>query len=367
MSEPKRLLAPVPPGGTIGILGGGQLGRMLAMAAARLGLKTHIYSDEADSPAFQVCDAHTHAKYDDRAALQKFAQPCDAITFEFENIPEAIVALLSETKPINPNAKALATTQDRYDEKSFINALGLNTADFAPVDSVRGGCEAFNQFGVDRAVLKTRRFGYDGKGQAIINSGEDIISAMQRFKDAPCILEDFVEFSFEASIVAVRSAIGDFAAYDAAENLHEHHILHRSTVPGRLTSKQTEEAKTIARKISDALDYVGVFCVELFVAKDGSLIVNEIAPRVHNSGHWTIEACITSQFEQHIRAIAGWPLGSPERHSDAVMENLIGEEATDWKKLAANGGALHLYGKSEIRAGRKMGHVTWLKPKSDSR
>jgi 5-(carboxyamino)imidazole ribonucleotide synthase len=367
MSGIKRLTAPVPPGGTIGILGGGQLGRMLAMAAARLGLKAHIYSDETNAPAFQVCDMHTHAKYDDRTALQKFAEACDAITYEFENIPDATAALLSNAKPVNPSAKALATTQDRFYEKSFINSLGLNTADFAPVDSARDGCEAFDQFGVDRAVLKTRRFGYDGKGQAIINSGEDVISAMQRFQDAPCILEDFVEFSFEASIVAGRSAEGHFAAYDAAENLHENHILRRSTVPGRLTPKQTGAAKAVAKKIGDALDYVGVFCVELFVAKDGSLIVNEIAPRVHNSGHWTIEACVTSQFEQHIRAIAGWPLGSPERHSDAVMENLIGEEAADWQKLAVNGGALHLYGKSEIRAGRKMGHVTWLKPKSGGR
>jgi 5-(carboxyamino)imidazole ribonucleotide synthase len=367
MSEPKRLLAPIPPGGTIGILGGGQLGRMLAMAAAQLGLKTHIFSDHADSPAFQVCDAHTHAKYDDAAALRKFAGACDAITFEFENIPEATVKLLSEMKPVSPNAKALATAQDRFDEKSFINALGLNTTDFARVDSARDGCEAFDQFGVDRVVLKTRRFGYDGKGQAIIKSGENIVAAMTRFKEAPCILEDFIDFAFEASIVAARNAAGDFAAYDAAENMHEHHILSRSTVPGRLTPAQTAETKAIAKKIGDALDYVGVFCVELFVAKDGTLLVNEIAPRVHNSGHWTIEACMTSQFEQHIRAIAGWPLGSPERHSDAVMENLIGEEAADWQKLASNGGALHLYGKSEIRAGRKMGHVTWLKPKSGGR
>jgi 5-(carboxyamino)imidazole ribonucleotide synthase len=366
MSKPKHLLAPVPPGRTIGILGGGQLGRMLAMAAARLGLKTHIYSDEADAPAFQVCDAHTHAKYDDRTALEKFAQACDAITLEFENIPEATVALLSELRPMNPGALALATAQDRLAEKALAQKLGLKTAPFFPIDSRDHAASAFTKLGA-KGVMKTRRFGYDGKGQAKVTSGDDATNAFASFKSAPSILESFVDFSFEASVISARAADGTFAAFDPPENRHENHILRRSTVPGRLTSKQTEEAKAIARKIGDALSYIGVFCVELFVAKDDSLIVNEIAPRVHNSGHWTIEACITSQFEQHIRAIAGWPLGSPERHSDAVMENLIGEEAADWKELAGNGAALHLYGKSEIRAGRKMGHVTWLKPKSGDR
>ena len=367
MSEPKRLLAPVPPGGTIGILGGGQLGRMLAMAAARLGLKAHIYSNESDSPAFQVCDVHTVAAYDDKAAPVKFASNCDAITFEFENIPEVTVASLSELKPVNPNAKALAKTQDRFGEKTFVASLGLKTANFAAVDSRLSARKAFDTIGGGRTIMKTRRFGYDGKGQTIAPSALEAEDSFDLLGKKPAILEQIVPFAFEASVIAARGADGAFAAYDPPENLHEYQILRRSTVPGRLTEIQTQEAKVIAKKIGDALDYVGVFCVELFVMKDGSLLVNEIAPRVHNSGHWTIEACITSQFEQHIRAVAGWPLGSPERHSDAVMENLIGEEATDWKKLAANGGALHLYGKSEIRAGRKMGHVTWLKPKSDGR
>jgi 5-(carboxyamino)imidazole ribonucleotide synthase len=366
MSAIKRLTAPVPPGGTIGILGGGQLGRMLAMAAARLGLKAHIFSNEADSPAFQVCDAYTVAAYDDKAALAKFADVCDAITIEFENIPEATVALLSELKSIQPGALALATTQDRLAEKTLAQKLGLKTAPFFAVDSRESAAEAFETLG-GHGIMKTRRFGYDGKGQAKIASANDAVLAFETFKSAPSILEGFVGFAFEASVIAARAADGAFAAYDPPENLHEHHILRRSTVPGRLTPAQTEEAKAIAKKIGDALDYVGVFCVELFVTKDGALLVNEIAPRVHNSGHWTIEACITSQFEQHIRAIAGWPLGSPERHSDAVMQNIIGEEAADWKTLAADGGALHLYGKSEIRAGRKMGHVTWLKPKSGAR
>jgi len=363
MSDAKLLSTPVPPGGTIGILGGGQLGRMLAMAAARLGLKTHIYSDEKDAPAFQVCDAHTSARYNDEAALAKFAAACDAVTYEFENVPAAAAAILARTKPTNPNAKALAIIQDRFDEKSFVVELGLKTANFAAIDSLEDAPIAFARIG-GPAILKTRRFGYDGKGQAKVKSAEECKEAFAAFKSVPSILEQFIPFDFEASIVAVRGAGSEFAAYDPAENIHENHILRRSIVPARLTAKQVEEAKSIAHRIADALNYVGVLGVELFVQKDGTLLANEIAPRVHNSGHWTIEACITSQFENHIRAIAGWPLGSTERHSDAVMENLIGEEAADWKALAAKGGGLHLYGKSEIRAGRKMGHVTYLKPKS---
>ena len=239
----------------------------------------------------------------------------------------------------------------------------MKTADFAAVNSAEDAAAAFAKIG-GPAVLKTRRLGYDGKGQAKVSSAEACKAAFTSFKSVPAILEQFVAFDFEASVVAVRGADGQFAAYDPAENVHEHHILRRSIVPARLTAKQVEDAKSIARKIADALSYVGVLGVELFVQKDGALLVNEIAPRVHNSGHWTIEACITSQFENHIRAIAGWPLGSTERHSDAVMENLIGEEAADWKALAAKAGGLHLYGKSEIRAGRKMGHITYLKPRS---
>lgn len=341
----------VPPGGTIGILGGGQLGRMLALAAARLGLKTHIYSPEADAPAFQVCAAHTHAAFDDEAALASFAQACDAVTFEFENVPAETIARLGT---VYPSAATLRITQDRFEEKSFVNALGLKTAPFRAVDEAVEG----------EGILKTRRLGYDGKGQARVGGKREIEAALAQFKGAPCILEGFVDFDFEASVIAARSRDGTFAAYDPPENIHEHHILRRSTVPSRLSAAQTDEAKSIARRIADALDYVGVLAVELFVAKDGTLLVNEIAPRVHNSGHWTLEACAVSQFEQHIRAVAGWPLGDPARHSDAVMENLIGDEAARWQALAGNGGALHLYGKTQIRAGRKMGHVTYLKPKT---
>jgi 5-(carboxyamino)imidazole ribonucleotide synthase len=351
----------VAPGGTIGILGGGQLGRMLALAAARLGLKTHIYCDDADAAAGQVSETHTIGKFDDLAALTAFAQACDAVTLEFENVPAATVAHIATLKPMNPCAKALAITQDRLEEKNFIRALGLGTPRFEAVNSAGDARDLFGRFGA-RAVLKTRRFGYDGKGQAKPGRAEDAMAAFATFKGAPSIMEAYIDFAFEASVIAARGVDGSFAAYDPPENRHENHILRRSTVPGRLTPQQGDEAKAIARKISDALDYVGVFAVELFALKDGTLLVNEIAPRVHNSGHWTIEACAVSQFEQHIRAVAGWPLGDPARHADAVMENIIGAEADAWEAYAKRPGALHLYGKGEARAGRKMGHFTTLGP-----
>ena len=356
----KTLQKPVPPGGTIGIIGGGQLGRMLALAAARLGLKTCIYNDTADAPAFQVTQQTIAAPYDDLAQLGAFADACDAVTFEFENLPAHAIAHLAEHVPVRPGAHALAMTQDRLTEKSFIEKLGLKTASFFEVSSPAQARDAFGKLN-GKGILKTRRFGYDGKGQAKVSNVEEAIKALESFKGAPAILEGFVDFSYEASVVAARGADGAFAAYDPPENEHEHHILRRSTVPSRLTPAQVEEAKAIARTIGDALDYVGVFAVELFVGSEGALLVNEIAPRVHNSGHWTIEACACSQFEQHIRAVAGWPLGEPRRHADAVMENIIGAEADAWETLAGSG-ALHLYGKKEARPGRKMGHLTRLKP-----
>ena len=363
MTGARHLGAPVAPGGTIGILGGGQLGRMLAMAAARLGLKAHIYSDLDDVPAFQVCDAHTIAPFGDRAALETFAAACDAVTYEFENVPAETAAILSELKPTNPNARALGVAQDRLEEKTFVRELGLSTAPFADVGSEDAARKGFAKLGGGPAVLKTRRLGYDGKGQAIVKSADEAAAAFVRFA-RPSILEGFVEFAFEASVIGARAADGSFAAYDPPENIHENHILKRAIVPARLSDAQVDAAKAIAKRIADALDYVGVLGVELFVAKDGELLVNEIAPRVHNSGHWTLEACAVSQFEQHIRCVAGWPLGDASRHSDAVMENIIGEEAAGWRKLAASGGALHLYGKREIRSGRKMGHITKLSPRT---
>jgi 5-(carboxyamino)imidazole ribonucleotide synthase len=364
MSSSKTLSAPVPPGSTIGILGGGQLGRMLALAAAQLGLKTHIFSDERDAPAFQVCAAKTFATYDDKAALTAFANACDAVTFEFENVPADTVDIIAGIAPANPPASALRVTQDRIEEKNFVTSLGIATPPYCVVSSVKDARDAFAAIGGARAVLKTRRFGYDGKGQAMVASADEAARAFESFKGVPAILEGFVDFAFEASVVAARTRDGAFAAYDMPENIHGDHILRRSIVPGRVSITSGEQAKAIAGKIADALGYVGVLAVEFFVSSVGSLLVNEIAPRVHNSGHWTLEACAVSQFEQHIRAVAGWPLGDPSRHSDAVMENIIGTEAEDWAALAAKGSGLHLYGKSEIRQGRKMGHITTLSPKS---
>jgi 5-(carboxyamino)imidazole ribonucleotide synthase len=356
----KILHKPVPPGGTIGIIGGGQLGRMLALAASRLGLKTCIYNDTSDAPAFQVTQHSVAAPYDDLAQLGAFADACDAVTFEFENLPAHAIAHLAEHVPVRPGAHALAMTQDRLTEKAFVEKLGLKTAPFFKVSSPEQARTAFGKLN-GKGILKTRRFGYDGKGQEKVASADEAAKAFESFKGATAILEGFVDFSYEASVVAARSQDGQFAAFDPPENEHENHILRRSTVPSRLAGAQVLDAKAIAKKIGDALDYVGVFAVELFVAANGDLLVNEIAPRVHNSGHWTIEACACSQFEQHIRAVAGWPLGDPRRHADAVMENIIGAEADAWEALAKSG-ALHLYGKTEARPGRKMGHVTRLKP-----
>ena len=358
----KNLDKALKPGGVIGILGGGQLGRMLSMAASRLGLKTCIYNDENHAPAFQVTPLEVAAAYTDRAVLQGFAQLCDVITFEFENIPAETIEFLETLIPVRPGARALANTQDRLSEKTFVKSLGLATAPFFNVASADDARRSFAQLH-GPGILKTRRLGYDGKGQAKVSSADGCAKAFDSFKQAPAILEGFVDFAFEVSVIAARGADGSFAAYDPPENEHEHHILRRSTVPGRLSKAQSDEAKAMARKIAEALDYIGVLAVELFVTKDGSLLVNEIAPRVHNSGHWTIEACACSQFEQHIRAVAGWPLGDPARHADAVMENIIGAEADAWEALAKTG-ALHLYGKKQPRPGRKMGHITRLKSKS---
>jgi 5-(carboxyamino)imidazole ribonucleotide synthase len=334
---------------------------MLALAAAKLGLKTHIYSDEDDAPALDVAALRTIAAYDDEAALSAFVQTCNVVTFEFENVPSASLALLAHHRPTHPDARALSRTQDRFAEKTFLSDLGIGTAQFARADGIVEARAALSRIGAP-AILKTRRLGYDGKGQARIARVADLKTAVASLREAPAILERLVDFAFECSVVAARSADGAFAAYDPPENLHGDHILRRSQVPARLTASQTGQVLATTRKIAEALGYVGVLAVEFFVTKNGELLVNEIAPRVHNSGHWTIEACVVSQFEQHIRAVAGWPLGDPSRHSDAVMENLVGSEAKDWQQLARDKGALHLYGKKEMRPGRKLGHITRLSP-----
>jgi 5-(carboxyamino)imidazole ribonucleotide synthase len=363
MSAVKTLAAPIPPGGMIGILGGGQLGRMLALAAASLGFKSHVFSDKTDAPAFQVATAKTAAEYTDWTALKTFIEQCDAITFEFENIPAETVEFAAKLAATNPAASALRITQDRIKEKTFVRSLGIGTPAFQTVTSERAAATAFDSLGCAHAVLKTARMGYDGKGQALVGSASEAAHGFALLKQ-PAILEAYVDFQYEMSVVAARGMNGAFAAYDPPENIHGGGILHRSLVPGRVTEQIAREVKSLTQKIADAFGYVGVLAVEFFVSRDGKLLVNEIAPRVHNSGHWTIEACAVSQFEQHVRAIAGWPLGDPGRHANAVMQNIIGPDANDWAIYAGRGGGLHLYGKSEAKPGRKMGHITTLTPKT---
>ncbi|WP_420858359.1 5-(carboxyamino)imidazole ribonucleotide synthase [Marivivens marinus] len=343
------------PGATIGILGGGQLGRMLSVAASRLGFKTHIFEPGTNPPAGQVADAVTTAAYEDEAALRSFAGAVDVITYEFENIPTSALDLLEALKPIRPNRKALAVSQDRLVEKAFLTDLGLQTAPFAAVDDAQDMAEAIAEIGAP-AILKTRRFGYDGKGQARIRSAEDGPSALDAMAGAPSIFEGFVDFSHEVSVIGARGLDGAVACFDPGENVHRDGILHTTTVPARLSPSQRTDAVLIAAKILNALDYVGVMGVELFVTPAG-LIVNEIAPRVHNSGHWTQNGCAIDQFEQHIRAVAGWPLGNGSRHSNVVMENLIGADVDRIPEIAKTDAAIHLYGKAEAKPGRKMGHV----------
>jgi 5-(carboxyamino)imidazole ribonucleotide synthase len=351
----------LPPGSTIGILGGGQLGRMLALAAANLGLKAHIFAPEAESPAFDVAAAHTIAAYDDEKALTAFAKSIAVATYEFENIPVSTVEFLLAIVPVRPGAKALSCAQDRINEKTLARELGAMTAPFAEVDTY-AGLQAALQTILPPCVLKTRRFGYDGKGQAKILKAEDAKTAWAVMRDAPSILEGFVNFQSEVSVVAARGLDGEFRAFDVTENEHRNHILHRSIAPARIKPAASVEATAIAKRIAERLDYVGVFAIEFFAldfSKKEVLYVNEMAPRVHNSGHWTMNGCETSQFEQHIRAVAGWPLGSTKMTAPgAEMINLIGDDILAWDKFAAEPGAyLHHYGKKDARDGRKMGHV----------
>ncbi|MCC5974046.1 MAG: 5-(carboxyamino)imidazole ribonucleotide synthase [Rubellimicrobium sp.] len=343
------------PGATIGILGGGQLGRMLSVAAARLGLRCHIFDPAPDCPAADMAHRVTTAAYEDAGALAAFAASVDVATYEFENVPAEALDLIEVQVPIRPGRRALATSQDRLTEKTWLAGLGLATAPFAPVNSSADLQAALASVGVP-AILKTRRLGYDGKGQVRITDPAAASAAFDSIDGAPAVLEGFVDFSREVSVIAARGLDGSVAAYDPGENVHEGGILRTTTVPARLTPAQRSDAVLIAARILNGLDYVGVVGVELFVTA-GGLVVNEFAPRVHNSGHWTQNGCVIDQFEQHVRAIAGWPLGDGRRHADVVMENLIGADVERIPDLAADGVAIHLYGKNEVRAGRKMGHL----------
>lgn len=349
------------PGQMIGILGGGQLARMMALAAAPLGLKCHIYAPEGDNPAFDVAAAKTIAPYEDHAALERFARAVDVVTYEFENVPAKTAEILSSLVDVLPQPRALETTQDRLIEKSFIRDLGLAVPEFVAVDSSDSLSKAVAQLGRP-SVLKTRRFGYDGKGQVIIKPETNLDEAWAGIGESPAILEQFIPFEREVSVIAARNVSGEVVTYDVCENRHAHHILAETTLPARISAMTEQAAKDAASRIGAALNYVGVFAVEFFVGGSGSeerLLVNEIAPRVHNSGHWTIDGAETSQFEQHIRAISGWPLGSVKRIGRIEMRNLIGAESDRWHDLVAEPGLhVHLYGKAESRAGRKMGHVT---------
>ena len=352
------------PDATIGILGGGQLGRMLALAAARLGFKCHVLCPDPQSPAFDVVRRVTEADYADMAALDRFANDVDVVTYEFDNVPHETATFLSARKPVLPDPKVLATTQDRLIEKQFVTSLGIATAQFAAVDSPEGLMAALDVIG-SPAVLKTRRFGYDGKGQMIIRDGGDP-AMFDELGGQPQILEAFVPFEREISVVAARSRDGQIECFDVAENEHQDHILKTSRVPDAVTPAVEAEAIRIAGTIAEALGYVGVLAVEMFVVQDGAghaVLVNEIAPRVHNSGHWTIDGASVSQFEQHIRAVAGLPLALPIRRGRIEMINLLGDEVEDAPKwLATPGAAVHLYGKTAVRPGRKMGHVTRVFP-----
>lgn len=358
---PPDAAQPLALGATIGILGGGQLGRMSAMAAARLGFRCHIYAPEADSPAMQVSAAATVAGYEDVAALHRFAAAVDVVTYEFENVPAATLAALEGRVPCRPGPRALAICQDRLAEKQFLTEAGVPVAPWRAVTSEAELTAALAEIGLP-AVLKTTRLGYDGRGQAALRRPEDAAPAFARLSPKPLILEAFVPFSAEISAIAARGLDGQLATYDAVENRHRHHILDLSFAPARLPPAVAGAARANVAKVAAALELVGIVALEMFMLPDGSLLGNEIAPRPHNSGHWTMDACSCSQFEQHIRAVAGLPLGPVTRHCDAVMRNLVGPEGlAAWPGLLARGDVVaHWYGKAEAQPGRKLGHANRL-------
>ena len=361
MTSTKRVT--LKPGDTIGILGGGQLGRMLALAASRLGLKAQVFSPDPDSPAFDVVQNATCAEYADVEALELFASDVDVVTYEFENVPSATAMILAARRTVLPDPKVLETTQDRLVEKDFVTKLGIATARYADVSSAEGLKAAIAEIGLP-AVLKTRRFGYDGKGQIVVREGDDPEAVWAELETRSAILEAFVPFEREISVVAARSTSGEVVCYDVTENEHRDHILKVSHAPAAIPEPLAAQARAVVEKIATALGYVGVLAVEMFVVPGengaaATLLVNEIAPRVHNSGHWTLDGASVSQFEQHIRAIAGWPLAHPVRHGNVTMTNLIGNDILDYEKwLSIPGATVHLYGKGSPRPGRKMGHVT---------
>ena len=356
-------MAVLPPGSTLGILGGGQLGRMLSQAASRLGFNVVILDPEENCPAARVSQGQLVAAYDDETALTVLGRVAQAVTFEFENVPAASVATLAEGGAlVAPGPKALAVAQDRVDEKTFLNGVGATTVDFAAVDSLDELLAGLERLGTP-ALLKTRREGYDGKGQVWVRSAEMAADAWQAVGERPAILEARADFTRELSVIAARGRDGVIAVYPLGENVHAGGVLKTTTAPAEVDAETAQRARAIATAILEGLDYVGVLGVELFDLGEGRLLVNEIAPRVHNTGHWTQDGCVCDQFEQHIRAIAGWPLGPTTAHARVEMTNLLGDDIEQWKTLSAEPDVrLHLYGKAEARPGRKMGHVNRVKP-----
>jgi len=354
----------LPPGGTIGIVGGGQLGRMSALAAARLGYRCHILTDDPESPAAQVASSITVGDYNDLQALEEFSESCDIISFEFENIDAAGLELLAQHRPVRPSSEILRIAQDRIAEKSFLNRAGIPTAPWREVNNFADLEAAVQALGLP-AVLKTTRLGYDGKGQAMLREAADLAPAFDRLEPKPLILEGFINFACELSVIVARNPAGEIAVFDAVQNLHKQHILDLTLAPAPVDPEIAAAAQDYAVKLASALQLEGLLALELFVDRDGRVLANEMAPRPHNSGHWTIDACPVSQFEMHIRAIAGLPLPPARRHSDAVMKNLVGpEDIALWPEIIASPGLIpHHYGKAEARPGRKLGHVTVLFPR----
>lgn len=347
----------------LGILGGGQLGRMLALAATQLGIKTIIFSDIDDCPAKQFADEFLCGSYQDAGLLDSFSRKATVITYEFENIPLSVIDYLQSRTALYPKRDILSVTQDRLSEKTFVKTLGIPVADFSAV-SYEGDIKAYLQKKGTEAILKTRRMGYDGKGQLSIASSAQAAQIYYDLKEVPAVIEEKIDFIAEFSVIAVRTIAGDFHHFDIPENVHQSGILKTSSVPSSLSDAVQQQAITYTKKISDSLGYVGVLTVEYFLKQDGTVVVNEIAPRVHNSGHWTLDACYTNQFEQHVRAVCGWTLGSFHRHSHVVMHNLIGEDVNHMQHHLDNPDCkIHLYGKPEARVGRKMGHMNILQAK----
>ncbi len=351
----------ISPDGIIGILGGGQLGRMTALAASNLGYRTHIYCPEDKSPAAEVSTYVTVAPYNDIEQLKIFASNVDVISFEFENIPDKTIRILEDIVNVRPSHKSLHIAQNRLREKSFFGEIGVPTTNFSAVTSIETLKSAYKKLGNDKALLKTCELGYDGKGQIVIHNENELEQAWQDINNLDCILEDFIGFQKEISIIIARDVNENCVIYPPAENIHINGILDTSIVPAIISDKTKYDAEDIAHKIAVGLQHIGILAVEFFVQEDGSLIVNEIAPRPHNSGHWTQDGCVTSQFEQFVRAICGLPLGSSERLANVTMKNLLGTDINEWENILKNPNAkLHLYGKKEARDGRKMGHVNYI-------